>query len=59
MLEAHGFVAAEERGMRANSKGLLVRRLDATSPDERWSLGSRDLLRIDDWDLRMLYSMSA
>jgi len=59
MLDAQGFVAAEVRGMRARNKGLLVRRLDATRPEERWTLGSRDLLRIDDWDLRMLYSMSA
>jgi len=59
MLEAQGFVVAEVRGMRARSKGLLVRRFDATSREERWNLGSRDLLRIDDWDLRMLYSMSA
>jgi GNAT superfamily N-acetyltransferase len=59
VLDAHGFVAAEERGVRARSSGLLVRRLGFANRDERWSLGSRDLLRIDDWDLRMLYSMSA
>jgi GNAT superfamily N-acetyltransferase len=57
VLDAHGFVPAEESGIRARSRGLLVRRL--ADADERWSLGSRDLLRIDDWDLRMLYSMSA
>jgi GNAT superfamily N-acetyltransferase len=59
VVKAHGFVAAEERGVRARSSGLLVRRLGFADRDERWSLGSRDLLRIDDWDLRMLYSMSA
>jgi GNAT superfamily N-acetyltransferase len=59
MLDEQGFVVAEARGMRARSKGLLVRRFGAPSREERWSLGSRDLLRIDDWDLRMLYSMSA
>jgi GNAT superfamily N-acetyltransferase len=59
MLDADGFVAAEERGIRARSSGLLVRRLYSADRDERWCLGSRDLLRIDDWDLRMLYSMSA
>ena len=58
-IDAHGFVAAEDSGMRARSKGLLVRRLGLAERDERWSLGSRDLLRIDDWDLRMVYSMSA
>jgi hypothetical protein len=59
MLDAHDFNVSETRGVRARSSGLLVRQLAPANGDERWSLGSRDLLQIADWDLRMLYSMSA
>lgn len=58
-LDFHGFTAADQRGMRARSRGLLVRKLGEPDGEERWMLGSRDLLQITDWDLRMIYSMSA
>ena len=59
MLDVHGFNAPEKHGVRAQSSGPLVRRLAQANGDEHWTLGSRDLLQIDDWDLRMRDSMSA
>lgn len=59
LLHDHGFEAIEPAGIRTRSRGLLVRRLADTPRDARWMLGSRDLLNITDWDLRMLYSMAA
>lgn len=59
LLRDHGFEAAEPAGVRARSSGLLVCRLGNTPAKEPWALGSRDLLNIADWDLRMLYSMVA
>lgn len=59
LLRDHGFAASEPGGIRARSKGLLVRWLGDARADERWTLGSRNLLDIGDWDLRMLYSMAA
>jgi GNAT superfamily N-acetyltransferase len=58
LLRDHGFVT-EESNSRGSRKGLLVRRLQDAEPTARWSLGSRDLSSIADWDLRMLYSMAA
>jgi GNAT superfamily N-acetyltransferase len=58
-LDFHGFTAADQGGIRARSHGLLVRKLGEPGGEQRWRLGSRDLLQITDWDLRMIYSMSA
>jgi GNAT superfamily N-acetyltransferase len=58
LLADRGFEAAERRGVRARSAGLLVRRLDDSPRGSLWRLGSRDPLSIADWDLRMLYSMA-
>ncbi len=58
-LQAHGFVPVIRPGLRGRSEGLLVRRLEAGAEDEPWLLNGRDLRSIDNWDLRMLYSMSA
>jgi GNAT superfamily N-acetyltransferase len=58
LLRAHGFAVAEAGGVRGRSSGLLVRRLGASPSAEPWRLGSRNLLDIGDWDLRMLYSMA-
>jgi len=37
---------------------LLVHPLAQTPASAVWQLGRRDLLRIADWDPRMLYSMA-
>jgi hypothetical protein len=58
LLRDQGFVAVEPAGVQARRGGLLVRRLDAANRDAPWMLGSRSLLRIAEWDLRMLYSMA-
>lgn len=57
-LSERGFVAPPAERMRARSRGLLIRKLGGSPPGDRWRLGGRDLLRIDDWDLRLAYSMS-
>ena len=57
-LREHGFAPPAAEGVRARSRGLLVRSLRATPTGDRWRLGGRDLLRIDDWDLRLAYSMA-
>jgi GNAT superfamily N-acetyltransferase len=59
LLRERGFLLTEPSGVRARSSGLLVRRVAEGDADARWTLGSRDLLDIADWDLRMLYSMAA
>ena len=59
LLREHGFAAGQASGVRARSSGLLVRRVGDGAADARWALGSRNLLDIADWDLRMLYSMAA
>jgi GNAT superfamily N-acetyltransferase len=59
LLRDHGFAAGQSAGVRARSSGLLVYRLGDTRSGERWTLGGRDMLRIADWDLRILYSMIA
>jgi hypothetical protein len=60
LLREHGFATDPDR-LRVRHQGLLVRRLGEPPPDDRssagWHLGSRDLLNIKDWDMRMLYSM--
>jgi hypothetical protein len=35
---------------------MLVHPIGDVPPGDRWGLGRRDLLRIADWDLRMLYA---
>jgi hypothetical protein len=58
LLREHGFALVGSADVAQRSSGLLVRRLAAAPAAERWSLGSRDLLRVADWDLRMVYSMA-
>ncbi len=58
LLREHGFAGEPSGGVRASSGGLLVHRLGDTRSNQPWSLGGRDLLRIADWDLRVLYSMT-
>jgi len=57
LLREHGFVAEERASVRKQS-GLLVHPLAQTPASAVWQLGRRDLLRIADWDPRMLYSMA-
>jgi hypothetical protein len=57
LLRLHGFEADRDR-IRARHQGLLVRRLGDAAEARDWRLGSRNLLSIDDWDMRMLYSMA-
>jgi hypothetical protein len=59
LLYAHGFEAFARPDVKLPSQGLLVRRLDPGPPPARWPLGSRDLLRIENWDLRMLYTTAS
>jgi GNAT superfamily N-acetyltransferase len=66
LLREHGF-ADDPDHLRVRHQGLLVRRLGEPAADPSratdhrssadWRLGSRDLLNIEDWDMRMLYSM--
>ncbi len=58
-LREHGFAPAEPPGIRSASRGLLIRGLRTAQRADQWRLGSRDPLRIEDWDLRLLYSMAA
>lgn len=57
LLQARGFAPLARDDVRRRSEGLLLRRpAGAAGP---WVLGSRAVLDIENWDLRMLYSMSA
>ena len=58
VLRDQGF-RTPEPSMTTRHSGLLVHRLSDASARECWPLGSRNLLNIADWDLRMLYSMAA
>lgn len=58
LLRARGFEPLQAEGVRSRSEGLLVRRLGEGPGTEPWVLGSRDVLKIENWDLRMLYSMA-
>ena len=57
LLRAEGFADAEPSSVRTRSSALLVHRLETARPDQTWKLGRRNLLDVEDWDLRMLYSM--
>jgi GNAT superfamily N-acetyltransferase len=57
LLQTYGF-ELEPDPVRLRHQGLLVRRVSDGSGAAGWHLGSRDLLNINDWDLRMLYSMT-
>ena len=57
LLRDQGFVAEQRTGVRQQS-GLLIHPLGHTPASAIWQLGRRDLLRIADWDPRMLYSMA-
>lgn len=59
LLQSRGFAAPTASGLSARSEGLLVRRLGTAAPNEPWLLSGCDLGRMETWDLRMLYSMSA
>ena len=54
LLEKNGF----ETHVGVRRQGLLVRRVGEESDDPPWRLDSRDPLDIENWDLRMLYSMA-
>jgi GNAT superfamily N-acetyltransferase len=56
LLRQRGFETSEAKDLRARSRGVLVRRLGSGA--EPWLLGTRNLLDIHDWDLRMVYSMA-
>jgi len=58
ILRDQGFEPSVEDAA-ARRRGLLVSRLGEASPAATWNLGSRSLLKMSDWDLRMLYSMAA
>jgi GNAT superfamily N-acetyltransferase len=54
-LRTRGFAPLPRDGVRWRSEGLLVRALaDQTPP---WRLGERDILDVDQWDMRIIYSM--
>lgn len=57
LVRDHGFEAPQSGDLPARSEGLLVHRLGDTTA-ERWMLGSRNVLNLANWDLRMLYSMA-
>jgi hypothetical protein len=59
LLRDRGFSPLALSGAQARRQGLLVRRLRDESVEGAWTLGGRDLRRIANWDLRMLYSMAA
>lgn len=59
LLAERGFAAVEADNVRARSAGLLLRRLTDAAASEPWLLGSRNALSISEWDLRMIYSMTA
>jgi hypothetical protein len=58
LLRERAFAPVEVDGVHAGSGGLLVRELDDTRGRPPLRLGSRNPLDIDDWDLRMIYSMA-
>jgi len=58
LLQARGFRPPEPDTVRLRSDGLLVGQLGEGPRAEPWLLGSRDVLKIENWDLRMLYSMA-
>jgi GNAT superfamily N-acetyltransferase len=57
LLLTHGFETDPDR-VRGGHQGLLVRRVSDRHDTAAWHLGRRELLKIDDWDIRMLYSMA-
>jgi GNAT superfamily N-acetyltransferase len=59
LLQARSFAPVVRPGLRGRTEGVLVRRLETGSDEQPWLLNGRDLRGIDNWDLRMLYSMSA
>lgn len=57
ILRDHGFEVKETSGSIAQSRpSLLVKRIVAGQTDEEWQLGTRDLLTLESWDLRQIYS---
>ena len=58
LLVGHGFVPHSRATIKHRSEGMLVRRRgdDSGAP---WTLGTRAVVDIGQWDLRMLYSMAA
>jgi GNAT superfamily N-acetyltransferase len=59
LLHDRGFEPPAVTGLTARTEGLLVRPLGAVAVDQPWLLGGHDLRKMENWDLRLLYSMSA
>jgi len=59
LLEREGFVPVDPQDTSRGCPGILVRPLGGDLPRAEWMVGSRDLLDIKNWDIRVLYSMRA
>jgi len=57
MLEGLGFVPVDLVDTVRGCPGILVRPVQKGLPSEEWELGTRHLLDIENWDIRVLYSM--
>jgi len=53
-LEQEGFRPEDAKGL--NAPGLLIRNIGGPSKDSG-TFSGRSLMNLDDWDLRLLYSM--
>lgn len=57
LLQKEGFMLKDESGDSGEYRpGLLVRALRERNDEEGWTVGRRCLLKIENWDLRMIYS---
>ncbi len=57
ILKAHGFRPVEADRTLRGDRCTLIRPLRSGLPLEEWTMGGRNLLVPENWDLRMLYSM--
>jgi hypothetical protein len=56
LLKQHGFRSAPPPKL-PTPPAVLVRSLKTNQPISEWAFAGRSLLRLENWDLRMLYSM--
>ena len=57
LLESHGFVPVDQVDTTRGCPCILVRPLQKDLPRDEWLLGARHLLDVENWDIRVLYSM--
>jgi hypothetical protein len=57
LLAGHGFVPVDPDDRARGCPAVLVRRLGDDRPPAEWTLGTRRLLDMRDWDIRALYSV--